>query len=380
MSSTPILDREQPPPDVRSKRGLTRLGLPLLIGALIGVVLPYLDIDLDSLVDFLPGPALLIGFVPALYLAVLVHELGHVVAGLSAGLELRALMVGAFLLTKEAQGWKMRFTPRRLLAGGMASLVPKSADRLADRYIRLVVGGPGASVLLFVFTLILLRLFPGSSAVHVLLVMNLLIVVSSVIPYTFRSHSSDAKVILLLMQRGPAAERLAAMLYILALDTQQVEPRDWPRELLNKVSVPTKDQALLISAISIRHCIAVDSADAGQIAQTIESALAVRHDRADVRRLNYVSASWFQSTFRNNVPLAEAWLEDARRVKGAVAQKDWDSKALASIALANGDHARAREFLSRYLALLDRRPRSGALAAERARTLDLLLSAEGAAT
>jgi hypothetical protein len=379
MSNTPILDREQPPPAVKSKRWLTRFGLPLLVGALIGMVLAYFDVDSDDLVDFLPGPALLIGFVPALYLAVLVHELGHVAAGLSVGLELRSLMVGAFLLTREAKGWKMRFTPRRILAGGLASMVPKSSNRLADRYIRLVLGGPVASVLLLVATLILIRIFPDNSALHVLLVVDCLIAVSAVIPYTLRSHSSDAKVIQLLLQHGPAAERLAAALYIIALDTQQVEPRDWPRELVDKMSIPTEDQSFLISAISIRHCVAVDSGDTGQIAETIESALSVKHDRADIRRLNYVSASWFQSTFRNNLPLAEAWLEDARKVKGAVAQKDWDSKALASIALANGDDARAREFLTRYLALLDRRTSSGALAAERARTLDLLGGSKGAA-
>jgi hypothetical protein len=381
MSNTPILDREQPVPKVTSKRWLTRLVVPLLVGGVIGVLLDSFDIDIDveKLGAFLSGRALLIGFLPAFYFAVLVHELGHVVAGLSAGLELRTLMVGAFLLTREARGWKVRFTPRRILAGGLAGLVPKSADRLTERYTRLVLGGPAASVLLLAITVILTVIFPGSDGVRVLLFVNLFIVISASLPYTLRSHSSDAKVILLLIRKGPAAERLTAMLYILALDTQQIEPRDWPRELVEKMNIPTKDQAFLISAVSICYGDAMDSGDAERIAETIERALSVNHARPDVRRAFYLAASCFQSMFRNNLPLAEAWLEDARKVKGAISQKDWDSKALAGIALAKGEHAQARELLTRYLAVVDRLPRTGALSADRARTIDLLGRSEGAA-
>jgi hypothetical protein len=111
----------------------------------------------------------------------------------------------------------------------------------------------------------------------------------------------------------------------------------------------------------------MDGGDAEPIAETLEIALSVKHDLADVRRAFYVAASCFHSMFRNNVPLAEAWLESAREVKGAIKQKDWDSKALAAIALANGEHAQARELLTHYLVLLDRLPASGTRAAERAR-------------
>jgi hypothetical protein len=82
---------------------------------------------------------------------------------------------------------------------------------------------------------------------------------------------------------------------------------------------------------------------------------------------------------RGSVPLAEAWLESARQVKNTISQKDWDSKALAGIALAKGETAQARELLTRYLALLDRRPPSGLIAAERARAVEMLGRAEGAA-
>jgi hypothetical protein len=51
MGNTPILDRQQPPPTVTSK-GWLRRGLPLLVGAVIGVLVAFLDFDLDKLWAF----------------------------------------------------------------------------------------------------------------------------------------------------------------------------------------------------------------------------------------------------------------------------------------------------------------------------------------
>jgi hypothetical protein len=371
MTDTPILNREQPPPAATLRKG-RRGWLPLLlVGAAIGGLLDFADSDM---LRILPGAqALLIGFIPALYFSILVHELGHVVAGLSAGFELRALMVGAVVLTRQAQGWKCRVIPRRILVGGLTAMVPASADRLVGRYIRLTLGGPGASTALLLITWILMSIFPHSAGVRVLLLINLLIVITACVPYTWRSRASDGKLFLLLTRTGPAAERLAAMLYILALDAQHVEPRDWPQALVEKMNLPTKDDAFLLNAIVFRYARALDTGDPERIAEAIECALsASQGTRPDVRRAFYAAACCFQGFFRHDVRLAEAWLDDARKVKGAVTPTDWDSRAMGAIALAKGQHTEARACLTRYLAMLDRQPAGGMIAAERARTLELL--------
>lgn len=157
-------------------------------------------------------------------------------------------------------------------------------------------------------------------------------------------------------------------------------PRDWPLGLVEKVGAPVQDKVYRIGAISVRYADALDRGDPEQIAQALEMGLAASHETTpEVRRAFFASASCFHSIFRNNVTLAEAWLESARQVKHAVSRKDWDSKALASIALAQGDLDQAREFFTRYLQLLDSHPASGLIAVERARTLDLLARADGAA-
>ena len=375
MSQTPLLNREQPPPAVKSRTRLLRYGLPLLVGGAIGILLDFFRVP--KLLDRIPGQALLIGFIPALYVGILVHELGHLVAGLSTGFELRALMVGAFLLAREAQHWKVRVISRRILAGGLTAMVLTSADRLAHRYVRFVLGGPAASMVLLAITV----LVPHGTAARVLFVVNLLIVLSACVPFTWRSHSSDGKVLLLLMRKGPAADRLAALLHLLAMDTQQIAPRKWPRALLEKLSIPTTDTAFLLSAIAIQYADALDGGDPERIAEAIERALVASPEAGpDVRRAFYLAASSFHGIFGNNLVLAEEWLEDARRVKGAVPQTHWDAKALGAIALAKGERANACECLTRYLAMLDRRPASGLIAAERARTLDLIRASSSLGT
>jgi hypothetical protein len=328
---------------------------------------------LDALWTAPPAGVLLLGFLPALYVGILVHELGHLAAGLFVGFELRSLSVGVFLLLRESMRWKIRWMPRRVVAGGHTAMVPQSADRLVERYLRFALGGPAASAALLVITAILRAIVPGSAGVRLLFLVDLLIVVSACLPYGWRGRLSDGKQLLLLIRRGPAAEHLAALLYILALDTQRVAPHDWPPTVVERVTVPPKGTPFLPGAISIRYVEALERGDPEWIAGTIEQALSVSADtQPEVRRAFYVAASCFHSQWRNDVANAEAWLQEARQIKGALPREDWDAKAVGLIALAKGEQARAREHLTRYLAMLDRRPASGLVEAERARTARLL--------
>ena len=248
------------------------------------------------------------------------------------------------------------------------------------RYMPFTVRGPAATLATLIVTLGFMRIFPDNAGLRVLLFINLMLGITVSLPYTLRGQPSDAKQLLVLLRKGPAAERLAALLYVLTLDAQQVAPRDWPLGLVEKVGAPVQDKVYRIGAISVRYADALDRGDPEQIAQALETGLAASQETTpEVRRAFFVSASCFHSIFRNNVTLAEAWLESARQVKNAASRKDWDSKALASIALAKGDMDQAREFFTRYLQLLDRHPASGLITVERARTLDLFARADGAA-
>lgn len=113
MSETPILDLEREPPEPR------RSWAPKLIGVVIGSVISLILIlsDLNKLPSW-HWPAfngLLL--IPALYVAIWIHEPGHLVAGALAGFDNGGFAVGGFMFIKSGENWTFRFNPRSWIGG-----------------------------------------------------------------------------------------------------------------------------------------------------------------------------------------------------------------------------------------------------------------------
>jgi len=304
------------------------------------------------------------------YLGVLVHELGHLAAGTGAGFAFRQFTVGPFVLTLETGGPSFQFAAARLLGGGQVVMLPESADRIRQRFLLFVAGGPAITVMLFAVPLAL----PGTLFAHVLLIVNLLIAGSSLIPYTINGRSTDAKLLLGLGRRGPAADRLATILYLLAVDSRGTPPRDWPVDSVSILERDSSSSAYREIGLMFVYFCALDGGDPAHIAGALERVLALaQHMNPDSRRAYFAEAAFVQGIFRKDAPLARAWLEDARKVKGTLPKQDWDSAALAGIAFAEGDAAQASAQLTRAIAMLDRQPgTSGSVAACRGRLAELL--------
>ena len=116
VSATPILDLDRDPP------GIVRSWTPMLFGALLGVaVAQWAQIDPWSLV-------------PALFISVMLHECGHLVAGKLAGMEPGGVVICGVMLLKSGDRWLCRFDGRRLLSGGIAKPLPRKGDFDARRY------------------------------------------------------------------------------------------------------------------------------------------------------------------------------------------------------------------------------------------------------
>ena len=367
MSKTPILDCEEPVPDVRLKRGYRYCRMGVLAGGAVGLYLAFAGRPL-------PNPAesplfLMLGCLLAFYIAVLVHELGHLVAGIASAFEFHGIGVGVFLLNKSARGFKVRIVPRRIVVGGYTRMYARSSGDLVKRSMWVTVGGPVATVLLLIATI----LSPWSFLIGCILVVNSFLSLAALIPYVVQGQPSDAKRILILARKGPDSDRLAAITYLLALDARGIEPRDWPGELLEKATMATIDTTFRGTEHGLRCVVALNSGNAEAIAGALEQGLAWSHEVSpEERRAWFAIASYFQGIFRNNASLASAWLRRAYNVKGAVSEKAWDSKPLAAVAFAEGKYAEAREHLQHYIADLDRGALSGMTAAERARVVALM--------
>jgi hypothetical protein len=336
------------------------------VGALIGLAIVFVPARL------LPADNLVVLALPlAFFFAVLLHELGHVAAGLVAGLEFRRVLVGPLAFTREARGCRLRFLGKRFLAGGYTQMIPRGPADIRRKFLLFLAGGPVATLLLFLPVAVL----PWGTITAALLFANLVLAPFSLIPMEMQGFYTDARGIQILRERGPAANRLAAVLYLLALDGQGVAPREWPGDVVAKALEEGGGTAFRTSGRIVAHMYAQD-------AVALENALAVSQEMTAGQRLTYFAeAAFFQGATNRNGARARAWLNDARAVKGAIAQKGWDERALSAIAVAEGDEAGLREHVARALEYLDRQPGpSGSVNSLRARLAGLSATAPAPST
>lgn len=139
MSSTPIFDLEQDLPNPRSGPWSVWRGYALL--GLVGLLFFY----------WLPQPphGELVYLLPALYLGLVVHELGHAVTAKLVGLDVGGLCIGGFMVMRSGGRWMFRFSLRWLLnLGGFVVPLPASREFPQSRFACSVASGPIASILL----------------------------------------------------------------------------------------------------------------------------------------------------------------------------------------------------------------------------------------
>src|SRR5882672_2998653 len=106
IASTPIFDLDMAPPQPRTRRWIG-----VLVGIALGVLLGLSpEMNLRYLPDFN-------GFLffPALYVAIAIHEAGHLLAGTIVGMPPGALVVGGIVIFKSGERWLIRFDPRCML-------------------------------------------------------------------------------------------------------------------------------------------------------------------------------------------------------------------------------------------------------------------------
>ncbi len=131
---------------LRNRRDLILLLLLTLSGGVAGglfavVVFPRLE-PLPPAWIFLPG---LVGM---LYLVIVFHELGHLMAGLTQNFRFASLIAGPLWIENSAGRLRLRLNRSLALAGGIVSMLPAGDHDLRQRMMVLLAGGPGASLLL----------------------------------------------------------------------------------------------------------------------------------------------------------------------------------------------------------------------------------------
>lgn len=150
----------------------------------------------------------------SLYFVILVHELGHLIAGLLVRFQFIAMKVGNIQISRRTTGIRVTVNRSASASGGQVLLAPTSSDNLRLRLLTFIAAGPSFSA----FLLIILSLIGAQSAsqtlnkwyavfLHEAIILDCVVLVVSLLPTRSVISCSDGLAILRLFMRKEALER-----------------------------------------------------------------------------------------------------------------------------------------------------------------------------
>jgi hypothetical protein len=346
--------------------------LPLILGAALGAVVGVVIGGLGakhglrllhhaawsrgqvaSLLALLPG---------AWLLAVLLHELGHVLAGQTQRFQFRWLAVGPLLWKREAGRLRFAWNKSLNLAGGMALCLPPNADDLRRRFMVFAAGGPLGSAAWAAVALGTYALLPAAtSAVGQVLAealavsggISALLALLTLIPMHSGGFYSDGGRLLHLW-RGDAAGQLdLALITALAHSMAGTRPRHLPQgPLMAAASLPQE----LPSKCYAHYYLYLAALDAQQIEQAGQHLAAYRvqlpQQPAAMQASGWLESAFFAAAYQHDLPAAQAFRAQAR--PSVLVTPDVTARVEAALARLADDPVQALAFSQTALQALPR--------------------------
>jgi hypothetical protein len=204
--------------------------------------------------------------VPVLVLIVLgVHELGHLVAGLSQNMRFVLLIFGPFQWHASASGIRFAWVTHLGLMGGLAATAPTEIGPRLDRQLFVtVVGGPAASLLLAGAALVLAIGSEGRLATYgaFVAVLSSGIFLMTVIPMRSGGFMSDGMQLIDIARGRRSVRERTDLLRLSAQSLAGVRPRDWASPAVEAVvSLNSDDDARRLAAWQLLLYRAMDDGD-----------------------------------------------------------------------------------------------------------------------
>jgi hypothetical protein len=272
---------------------------------------------LVSPVEFWDRQFLLGGLVAiwaAFGVAVVVHELGHFIAGRLVGFRLHTLQFGPISIGFDHGNLRIRLQPGTGLSGFAAMHVPGFAG--AHRKVaRFIVGGPASSLLSAFVAAIVLELFSGginaylSSSLQLFAIASPFAFVISILPYRGASgYFTDGARLKMLLFPNAATKRWYG---ILGLGIQQRagrRAREWNGRWLELASANWDGSRDALMGTWLAYAAANDGKNEPVAAAYLETCLrASGTARQPFRDIMLTEAGVFQSWSRNDAHKAGVW-------------------------------------------------------------------------
>lgn len=329
----------------KSSRSRWRL---LLIAACIGVLTSVAGYQLGRAAkswvpngfgvsfDVLSGWDLLA--LPVLIVFVLAfHEAGHLAGGMSRGMRFLLFIAGPFGWIRGEDGIHFRWFFNLGTFGGLAAALPAPGQALKPQLIRLVLGGPLASLLLSVLGIAAFAWLPGRAGAYGLIVagLSLAIFVVTALPMRNGGFMSDGMQFLQLSRNPAMVERRVRLMALMGQGMAGTRPRDYDAHLLAQAQAITGEESVYDTVVwlySYYH--AIDCGDVAAAAgwlDRIESAFADYPD--GFRQSLAVELALYEALVRRRLEVAESWMA---RAKGGVVDPSRRSLAEAAVASLQG--------------------------------------------
>ncbi len=175
---------------------------------------------------------------------IVVHELGHALAGKTLGMKLRAFIVGPFQWRISDGKWEFRFLPAKIFAtGGATAVVPTTLEHFRAQQICMIAAGPFASLVggLIAFCAALAATNshwePAWLLLALIATLSLLGFIVNLIPFRTETSYSDGAQIYQLLSKGPWGDYHRALSIAGSTLVTPLRPRDFDIEAIQRAAV-----------------------------------------------------------------------------------------------------------------------------------------------
>ena len=355
---------DAPVPTTKSRSTARSLLVGLIVGVVFGAAIGGVMVLLDApfLADLFQGYERVGGvswifIVLAMFGAILAHELGHVLGGLRVGFHFVLLVVGPLRVERDDDDrLKVRLNRDLASSGGIAALYPKDQRDLVRRFAWVIAAGPIASLVTGALCLAILAVMQeptvAKSFVATLGGMSLALAVATLVPMKSGYYLTDGARLLQLRRGGPAAERDAAMLSLLASSTGDAPFESWSRDVVEASIGPVDGSIFELQGRSYAYGWTIAKGAVEDARAQLQRALSLTAGLPPVMRASLENELAFMDAM---YPAPDGTgardVQEPPKVLGV--PEHGRLRTLAAIALARGDVAASQAHISAARAILE---------------------------
>lgn len=317
----------------------------------------------------------------AAWLAILVHEFGHLLGGKLGGMRPGFLLAGPLRVTFDGKFPRVSFNKMLSTWGGLALSLPPNGKASPVMLPLMIAGGPFSSLLSALLGWIAAAnlMDIGRISIGLFAMISTMIAIATMIPIRAGGYYSDGAQLLQILRSPPFAKAKYLISMVIAESLSGIRPREWSVDAIHDSMGLIRDFNLRTSGFSLIAMAADDSDDREQagdaydrLAQHLKEGGLDAYPKAFLRDL-IIPIAIFVAYRMKDAQLAQRWMDLS---DGSAMESYLDLYAKAAIASANHDRKESQRLAIHALSLMPRNGVDGAEIFYKERLTSLALSQE----